>query len=543
MIPGVGRAVWQSGASGGGTGRTTDWSTYDGTNDTAWQQWLDDTSSALGTTYQVINGFKNTALAGSGSFFMGIDNNGTQTIGKWVPDTADTTSAQITLGSFHNLGSNQVQMVDNGAEMVLTSNVDSGSIVVFDQSLTDSGKVSGFVNNLPNSGWDVILVSTDVSSGSSAGAPYDYTNNYWNSKADLIQWYYNANVLRTSTSHAVWLKGTYTKQGSNGSGRDGIKELLTTPSQSPYYSTPYAIDNQFGDTIDDGWDNHTIQVHWMRNHHPADQLIYQSIESWNNLNSRRQVERIFASHKLWDNSSTSTNHLFQMMLPQHYAYNGGGGFGGNGWGPNGPWAETTFRGNSDLQYYKSTGRSINNVNTANMSSMVMGKSMIQLYNDETGTAGGNLYVTAITDTNETASSDLQYLYPTAQSSSHQPGPAEMFIFDEVTTDDTHPSNALIVSNTPAADSTNTAYDPESVCMAPLHQNYFGVAWRQGTTAYVSIFSIDEQTSAMPTITREVDTVNLGTVPNAGRMALSKLGNGVAVLTCGNYYRIIKTDAI
>jgi hypothetical protein len=119
----------------------------------------------------------------------------------------------------------------------------------------------------------------------------------------------------------------------------------------------------------------------------------------------------------------------------------------------------------------------------------------------------------------------------------------MFYFDEVTTDDTHSTNAKILSTVNSSDSTNTSFDPEDICLGDLHSNYFGVAWRQGTTAYVSIFEIQEQTSDMPVITRVADSINLGTVPNAGRMALSKLGNGVAVLTCGNYYRIIKTDAI
>ena len=119
----------------------------------------------------------------------------------------------------------------------------------------------------------------------------------------------------------------------------------------------------------------------------------------------------------------------------------------------------------------------------------------------------------------------------------------MFRFDEVTSDNTHSTNAKIISTTNSSDSTNTSFDPEALCLGDLHGNYFGVAWRQGTTAYVSVFEIQEQTSDMPVLTRVADSINLGTVPNAGRMALSKLGNGVAVLTCGNYYKIIKTDTI
>ena len=537
MIPGIGRAVWHSGATGGGTGRSADWSTYDGTNDTAWQQWIDDTSTALGTTYQPIKHFKNTGIASSGGFFMGIDNDGTQTIGKWVPDAEDATSAHITVGNFHNLGSDQVTMVDNGSQMILTSSIDSGSIVVFDQALTDSGKVSGYATDLPTTLWDCVLTPTTVSSGGS-GSTYDYTGDYWHSKADLMVWiHHDGSNSRTQISHAVWLKGTYTAQGSASSGRDGINELITTPSQSPAMQGSNI--NSYGDTLDDGWNNMAPQIHWMRNHYEADDPG-KPYGAGDKLFSGRQTERFFISNKLWNNSSTATNNQFQMTLMEHYMYNGsaGGGTGGN------PWAETTYRSNSDVGYYKPTGRSINNVNTDNTASMVLGKSVIQLYNDESGVAGGNLYVTAMTDTTETASTQLQYAYPDAIVSSHEGGGvAEMFIFDDVTADDTHSTNALIVSNTPATDSTNTSFDPEAICLGRLHGNYFAVAWRQGTTAYTSIFELQEQTSTQPTIVRVADTINLGTVPNAGRMAISKLGNGVAVLACGNYYRIIKTDAI
>jgi hypothetical protein len=538
-FPGVGRAVFIAGSSGGGTGRTTDWSTYDGTNDTAWQQWVDDTSTALGTTYQTIKGFKNTALASSGSFFLGIDNNGTQTVAKFVPDTDDATAGHFTLGSFHNLGGNQVQMVTNGTEMVLTSNVDSGSIVVFDQTLADSGKISGYSTELPDSGWDCILASTTTMSGSPNGPPYDYTEDFWHSRADMMIWLYRRSGLDLGRSHAVWLKGNYTNQGSASSGSDGIKELLTTPSQSPaYQQTGTGGTNNYGDIWNNNnsndWDNGSFHLHWMRNHYESDGT--RPFNEDDTMGSGRQTERLFMSMKLWEDSSTETENIFKMILADHYMYNGSGGYGGDGFGYN-LHNESSYRSDSDVRYFKTTGRSINNVNTDNEASMVKGKSMIQVYNDESGTLGGNLYVTAITDTTETASSQIN---PTAHDDG---GVAEMFRFDEVTTDDTHSTNAKILSTVNSSDSTNTSFDPEDICLGDLHSDYFGVAWRQGTTAYVSIFEIQEQTSDMPVITRVADTINLGTVPNAGRMSLGRLGNGVAVLTCGNYYRIIKTDAV
>jgi hypothetical protein len=65
-----------------------------------------------------------------------------------------------------------------------------------------------------------------------------------------------------------------------------------------------------------------------------------------------------------------------------------------------------------------------------------------------------------------------------------------------------------------------------------------VLWRKSTTAYISIFSAATQTSSPVSLTREVDTINLGTVPE-GDLAGVVLGTGVALITCGNYYKFIK----
>jgi len=69
-----------------------------------------------------------------------------------------------------------------------------------------------------------------------------------------------------------------------------------------------------------------------------------------------------------------------------------------------------------------------------------------------------------------------------------------------------------------------------------------VVWRKSTTAYISTFSVSSSTSTPPTITRTNDAINLGTVP-AGNISGVRFGDGVAMITCGNYYRIIKTDTV
>ena len=538
MIPGISRAVWHSGASGGGTGRTADWSTYDGTNDTAWQQWMDQTSTALDSNYQVIKSFKNLANPTIDTVYMAIDNNGTQTVGKWQLDAFDATSAQIELGAFHNLGTNKVVMQTIGKNHILTSAVDDGSIVVFNNSLTDSGKVSGFFYSAlddfaTTDQWDFVAFETLVGSGSPYGPPYDYTTDYYGVKGDFLLWIWPYGQ-QLGASHAVFQKGNYVDNNNVGvsSGRDGVNELISTPSQSPAYSSTGRELNQYGDIYwNDGnnqWENIVPQVYHMRGHYLNDRGSGVDV-------GFRETDRIFLSAKMYEDTGTETENVFKMVLANHYMYDGQGGFGGSGVNYT-LHSESSYRSDSDVRYYKATGRSINNVNNQNMASMLKSRSLIQLYNDESGTNGGNLYVAAITDTNETASSDLN---PTSHDNGNV---AEMFYFDEVTADDTHGTNAKIVSTTNSSDSTNTSFDPEAVCMGDLHGNYFGVAWRQATTAYISIFSITEPSADQPTITREVDTINLGTVPE-GRMALTKMGPGVALITCGNYYRIIKTDTI
>ncbi len=542
-FPGVGRAVFIGGSLGGGTGRTRDWSTYNGTNDTAWQQWIKDDSSALGTTYQAIKGFKKVGLSSSGSFFMGVDNNGTQTIAKFVPDTDDATAGHFTLGSFHNLGTNKVQMVNNGAEMVLTSNVDSGTIVVFNQELSDSGKISGLASSLPNDNWDCTVYETTTSSGgsSSPSGTYNYTEHFWHSHADMIVWYmHTANDDELRAAAHVWLKGNYsfrynTANGSN-SGGSGLAGLITSPSTQPNYGGEHDSANRYGDTYFNSGsmgnkDNIVPHLHRMRKHLEPDD----NITDFSGLIGQRQTERLFMSLNIFDDDGTTSDNVFKMGLLDHYANNGGGGYGGSGLNFT-LHNENTYRSDSDVKYYTPTGRGSNNTKPDNNVSMVKNDSMVQVYGDETGTNGGTLYVTAMSDTTETASSQYN---PTA----HDGGVAEMFRFDEVTANNTHSTNAKIVSSTTTSDSSNTGFDAEDVCIGDLHGDYFGVAWRQGTTAYVSVFELQEQTSDMPLITRVADSINLGTVPNAGRMALARLGNGVAVLTCGNYYRIIKTNTV
>jgi hypothetical protein len=73
-----------------------------------------------------------------------------------------------------------------------------------------------------------------------------------------------------------------------------------------------------------------------------------------------------------------------------------------------------------------------------------------------------------------------------------------------------------------------------------------VAWTTSSNVYVSVFEVTAQTSTHPVITMVKDTVNLGSIPASSgtkRVSGMRINKGVGVITCGNYYRIIKTNTI
>jgi hypothetical protein len=119
---------------------------------------------------------------------------------------------------------------------------------------------------------------------------------------------------------------------------------------------------------------------------------------------------------------------------------------------------------------------------------------------------------------------------------------EYIVADDITATDTHANSSTPVSATNGSDSSSTAFDPEAAVLFKLNGSFFAVLWRQSTTAYISILEASAQTSSPCQITRRVDTINLGTVPE-GDLAGLHIGSGVALITCGNKYRFIKTDTV
>ena len=172
-------------------------------------------------------------------------------------------------------------------------------------------------------------------------------------------------------------------------------------------------------------------------------------------------------------------------------------------------------------------------------------SIIALYGDVTGATDqmGVPYIYGMTGNPNPLTSDTYNQNGASDKTLVEDRMAWFNVATNFQTTDTGISDiAVTVSDTNSSDSTNTAYEPDSIKMAQLEGNYFAVVWRKSTTAYISVFEVNHQTSDQPTFTRHANSVNLGTVPT-GNISITPMGTGVALLTCGNYYRIIKTDTI
>jgi hypothetical protein len=527
VFPGIGRQAWVSGSMGGGTGRTPDWNTYDGTEDTAWQQWIDETSTALGSTYQVINGAKNSYRLSGDSCSMGIDVDGVTRLGIWQLDMPDASSAQITFcDGEHNLGIGKILLFKAGTYHAFISSEDGGSMVVYDGNYDAGNKITGLSSIDSSRDWDATIDILKFPRGLS---------------------YYAGNTF-VAPVNAVYVTFVYNSTGSYDNLQmnqwiwNNFNDAITSPS------TPA----NFGGA--DKWNDHPKDIYnnatetsatrmfplitHLSEHYESDFKKAGSTTSPFPDNARN-TNKFMISLLKYNTDNTETEMIMMPDLINNYAYQGNGGYGGNSIGTD-VGSVSGYRSNNDFRFYKSTGRPIANLSNNIARLIKKDNTCLFLYGTETGTKGGTMYITGATNTNEIMNEQVEFFnggtvqYPAFANGSV----AEMIRFDETSTANTHSNNAILVSNTPASDSTNTGFDPDNVAMADLESSYFAVAWRKSTTAYISIFSLSEQTSDVPTVTRVVDTVSLGTVPE-GKIAIVKIGTGVALITCGNYYKFIK----
>jgi len=632
-FPGAGRAVWIGGSSGETTGRTTDWGTYDGTNDSAWQQFTDNTSSTLSSSYQVTNTERNSVSIGRDTAYLAITDGTSEYIAKVEPDALDATSAQITLGSGYTMDRAELVILNN--KMLMTSTENAGSVVLAEHTpsgLNTSGVLTdAYYSNttgdrgfgmlfdapLPDNIYDdsVTGYQTDASTatyfwvggrladsatlnndslGANTNVPtfrgyatFDWSRDLANPPSDSnINTIRNDMLTRTSAVNSIdhitelqsgsggawWTispagNSAYTNRaqnaylpvtsfhastlgtidGSNSASSDrtfanydglnyeGDMRQIVRPFNAmnsntylaalvaefgSYYdymskaeiNAPINITNvdwrgirfgSSGDQLRVGWTVYNAQVAQQQGVRNESQIHY------NTTNNNINVGSVNT-----DRSSTegSLDSPFDGTYPTTYS-------------------EPRIANNDRVAYISDTGRSATELGEDFIQAIQIGSNIwVGMYPDTTGTKGGNLYLTATSLTGER-------LYDIYENYA-----LNYINADDQTTPESHASNSIAVSVTNGTDSTSTAFDPDAACLFKLHGNQFAVVWRKSTTAYISTFSVSSSTSTPPTITRTNDAINLGTVP-AGNISGVRFGDGVAMITCGNYYRIIKTDTV
>lgn len=594
-FPGVGRAVQVGGSLGGGdnTNRTTDWSTYDGTEDTAWQQWQDESSTALDSTHDV-TASKGSSLPHSKTrAFLAINKGTTQYLGYVKFDKADADSLQIVLNGGYAMG--DINIAGKIQTTIVTTGIeDNGCLVAFQESLdtiTDGGKISD-LNPYSDGSTDAIHTDQAFKQWSYVvraplGYHYSsYNGNFWPQATTDTSGGKGAVPANAHTNYIFFaqaMKGEH----QNGSKQrvpmmgvwrtDDINDLLTGPSSALTLFTDINDGNTGSSTFNEYIRDDFVvgRTTWLQ---PQQELTHNNANVGFNgrygahfdflidspgtptyntdyIPFRRYTLASDVTRRGDNNNSLSANankHHTVWFIEDAGA--GARDIATNDfpyydfrWANNAGWDTTTndtgFGINLLLNKPDDLNRAVEQNNKLQM--IKIADSIIALYGDVTGATDqmGVPYIYGMTGNPNPLTSSTYDTIGASDKTLVEDRASWYSNSNSLTTTDTGISDiAVTVSDTNSSDSTNTAYEPDSIKMAQLAGNYFAVVWRKSTTAYISVFEVNHQTSDQPTFTRHADSVNLGTVPE-GNISITPMGDGVALLTCGNYYRIIKTDTI
>jgi len=562
-FPGVGRAALIAGSSGGTPGRPQDWSTYDGTEDTAWQQWVDDTSTALGSSYDV-SYTENNSIALGQNGYLAITNGSQEFLGYYTGDSADPTSIQITLNGGYSMERPEIR--NWGTSVLMTSTTDQGSLVLFkDSGTTDTGKITGLFSFQPTHTRHSVVAQYWEMPGI-VDDEFGFADNAYS----LIVMARNPNSDQyelttstvTGTNQPVWTHKVI----------EDINTLYSTPSTALTSLEKSGVGIITGETYESGY----FPLHSYQNtggDPNSDGSFYNDVDAdgtAHTLSAESMPRMLYTgdSNFRWmenpiyggpPNNLVDWLGTFINWTPYHItdgstqAGNQGGvmwniTFPGHIWNLRHP-TETRDEFYLDRPASSSEDAEYNDISVqnpdriqyqggTNRSETELGDDLVQaieletgvwvgLYGDGNGTKGGNLYVNSVARTQEDLHANWTYRI--------QP---EYIVAEDITTPDTHASNSEAVSIVNGTDSTSTAFDPDKAHLFNIENGYFGVMWRKSTTAYLSIFSYSTQTSAPVSLTREIDAFDLGTVPE-GNLSATYINRGMVLITCGNYYKIIK----
>ena len=582
-FPGAGRAVLIGGSLGGGTGRTNDWSTYDATQDSAWQQWVDDSSSAIGSSIDVTATPMNAHGLGGGQGVLVLTDGSVNKVALFKADTDDATAGQFTIyGSHANTGTMRVF----GTTILLTGTDDNGSIVTYTHAagaLTGGTKISGlhtFYHHdstyTPAHEGVAVTLSVDFpwthDYRMAGGANYGNGSGYWsaNRKTNWLQvwamnpepnpanpltdrnWQYftpyrvnNTNDLVSSPSSALTgfaghtIGHTEASNGANysinnnrlftqkdGGGSVQSGAIITGPKDNfviPFTRT--VGDPQF---TTDPAGIHNI-VFWYASQDTG-------VSDTSNITADSRCFQFGWAHKRF----------------AHLEDQDQGGTSPDWYG-----ADTYHRTFTTFQTGYNDGRRQAEAKVREkMKAIQMGDAYIGLYGDCSSVSDiGNLYLTTCSGTSENTNNnrtDFEGIMadsvtaPSGANPNTGVGQQMQKVAVNNTVVQLQANDDVAVSRVNGSDSSSTAYDPASTALFALDDNYFAVAWTTSSNVFVSVFEVTTQTSTHPVITMVKDTVNLGSIPASSgtkRVSGMRINKGVGVITCGNYYRIIKTNAV
>ena len=574
VFPGIGRQAWVSGSLGGGTGRSTDWNTYDGTEDTAWQVMVDETSTSLGSSYTLSKTEKNHIRAGVTKSYLAITDGTNEYLGVTTADTADATSMQIDLIGPFAMDRPEINILDN--IIMMSSLEDDGSFIFFKDAggITHTGKMSGYMTwtGKPSSNerhGSVFFRShmPDYNIGSAPGyayntqAPKGYVIGIVGRKTNAISsgsrngvpgdGYIDApmaNIYGVRTMDTVFSTPStgLTSLINNGDVETENTSQLYLPLVRWHPNYPNVVDGN--DTLETGnTDAYICRPLPTGDDNETPNRFSQF--SGHEYNGGTTVLLNFRQFTSTDGSTLGTNSPAQIWDIDSRTYHMNN--------PGSGWRWSNF---NDPTYYitqdpVSGGANDVIIPTVNGDRVIfrdgdsrtktqMGQDLTQairlgeaqtwigMYPDCSGSVGGNLYLTAVARTQENVKTNAK----TARQ-------MEYIVCDDISTPDTHASNSIAVSVINGSDSTSTAFDVDDAVLFNLQGNYFAVLWHKLGELYISIFKSNAQTSAMVDIDRVVDAQSLGTVPadsgSAKTLSGCILGSGVALITCGNYYKFIK----
>ena len=578
VFPGIGRQAWTSGSLGGGTGRTPDWDTYDATQDTAWQVIVDQTSTALSSSYDVLLNQNTIKKLSPTRALIGMQNGSNGYIGLINCDTDDATSLEVTLSSAQRCTG---ELLVSGSVAMLHGTEDYGSlfpVTVGPTTLTEGSRITGLHNFVAqdsavtythNITGSFILENAPFTrqfeeiqgnfynlavsaSGSLAAWPANSKRNWlmlgsvvineqsWPKHRHLFSPYYIASLdtLISSPSSALALPFNNTGFANGQSDYYNIGSVISSGNASTGYTSAIGTFTQYGQEFVTGnkW-SMTIPF-WSARGNPTYNTSFARYVcvTWH-ASSHNYYPDDVAGEDSSDVERTF-HFMFGQHIKEHILYSTAHG---NSTSWQGNYGGYDFNENCFRQYVsgrKTFGTEIEQKLQYKMKAIQVANSVIGLYGDcNSANDIGNLLLAAATITNEEVT-DRQFNTQ-----------VEGMRASNVTTDKNAVStyapaaNNIAVSTVNGSDSTSTAYDPDQTAMFALQGNYFAVVWTKSANIYISIFELTEQTSDVPTITRIIDTESLGAIPadssSTQRLSGTAMGTGVALITCGNYYKFIK----